>query len=912
MPAPMAVPYLNADGRPAAGGERWDRFLLQADYPGEPHAFVGQDVRQMEKVLISARPIAEGVEWRRRAWAQLSTLENAKVLRCLEVIEEAGWRYEIFSAPPAMSLQEWIAAHRPGFDEIESLVRQLAAILTALHAEGLVHLNLRPETIHIDEVEGRLEFWLGGLGQATLFDQPDLIPVEVNPFYAPPEAAGLTRHTPGAGLCAWDWWSLGRVVQQFMLGGHVLGLLLNRDVSVPNPDLRMRAELLLQEKEPPGVRAGAVEQMTIEPAAMPLLRGLLTGAVDARWRNDSVQRWLGHEPVQDYYDLPRTARLWSHQGQVFTVHSAAEFFTRPENWATGVDMLLNPEQSGTFAHFLSQIPAYRADWDRLCSVCELAGTPGWAELPEKARRTLTAAAAWLVLSVAGGGRALFRVGGYAMDNTGLANLLRKPGGEESVELFRALLSPAVVDFVESLEPAAGRTLRTVSTRGGAALKTALENGWLHPSDIPGHARLFALSLERASSLNERVAKLTATYATSRHPELARMLTSRSLTQAEALLLAFTGETPEQCGYVTHAEARNERYHLLKADADRISVMLGWVQLHELLRFARLWGAPWPAYAGAAAALVGAIALMSLSLTATILVAALLLFSRAWVWYSVRQFFRRAEPQVKPWHWRDGTARSAIEVARVAGGLDARAIAEARRQLATLQAGMAEFVVEARRSPPLHEPHWWDLMGAIGVATVVSLCALMYAVAQVNWSSDDAASAALVATPEPAQPAVIRSRLEHVDRSIPISEVEDPEGLLATGKYEVVDDGFGRRLRGPLQKWENFAPPGVASLIVEARAPASPEQAAFAVVSATMALQPYLRDSVGVLLAVRVPTTRGVGLLLFNGRERRLLEREVLLVRGEPVERTWYEVEGRRVFYVGSALPMDATISLAPP
>jgi hypothetical protein len=908
----MAVPYLNAEGRPVVSGERWNRFLLQADYPGDPHSFVGQDVRQMEKVLICAHPVGEGMEWRRRAWAQLSTLENAKVLRCRDVIEESGWRYEILSAPPPMSLQEWIAAHRPGFDEIESLVRQLAAILTALHAEGLVHLNIRPETIHIEESESRLEFWLGGLGQVTLFDQPDLIPVEVDPFYAPPEAAGLTRHTPGPGLCAWDWWSLGRVVQQFILGKHVLGMLLDRDVSVSNPDLRMRAELLLQEKEPPGVRAGAVEQMTVEPAAIPLLRGLLTGAVDARWRNDSVQRWLSHDPVQDYYDLPRTARLWSYKGQVFTVHSAAEFFTRPENWATGADTLLNPEQPGTFAHFLSQTPAYRADWDRLCSVRELAGTPGWAELPEKARRALTVAAAWLVLSVAGGGRALFRVCGYAMDNTGLSNLLRNPGGEESVELFRALLNPAVVDFVASLEPAAGRTLQTVATRGGAALKTALGNGWLHPTDIPGHARLFALSLERASSLNERVATLTATYATSRHPELARMLTSRSLTLGESLLLAFTGQTPEQCGYVTHAEARNERYQLLKADADRISVMLGWVQLHELLRFARLWGAPWPVYAGVATAVIGAVALMSLSLTATILVAALLLLSRVWVWYSVWRYFRRAEPQGRPWHWRDGTARSAIEVARVAAGLDARAIAEARRQLATLRAGMTEFVAEARHAPPLPEAHWWDLMGAIGLATVVSFCALMYSVAQVNWSSGEAEPEEIATSPEPAQPTVIRSRLEHVDRSIPISEVEDPEGLLATGKYEVVDDGFGRRLRGPLQKWDTYAPPKVESLVVEARAPASPEQAAFAVVNATMALQPYLRDSVGVLLAVRVPTTRGVGLLLFNGKERRLLEREVLLVRGELTARTWYELEGRRVFYVGSALPMDATISLAPP
>lgn len=911
MPAAAAAPFLTADGVPTALGERWNHFQLRAVYPGARHSFLAEDVGQMEKVLISARPIQGAIDWRRRAWAQLSALESLQTLRCREAIEADGWRYEIMAAPPPMNLQEWIAAHRPGLAEVEVLMRQLSETLGALHAEGLVHLNLRPETIHIEEGKGGLEYWLGGLQEVTLFNQPDLIPIEVDPFYAPPEAAGLTRHSPGPTLCAWDWWSLGRVVQQFLIGGHVLGLILNRDVSVPTPELRMRAELLLQEKEPPAVRAGAVEQMEVEPAALPLLRGLLTGSSDARWRKEAVQRWLQHETVPDYYDLPRTARLWSLGEQVFTIHAAAEYFTRPANWAQGEEMLLNTEQPGTLANFLNQTPAYRSDWDRLRTVRELAESPAWAEVPSEARRTMTAAIAWLVLSATGGGRAIFRVRGQAMDNSGLTHLLKSPGGSESVMLFRALLNPSVLEYVEALDPGSGRMLQSVIARGGVALKAALENGWLHPTDSAGFIRLFTLSLERMGALQERVHLLHASYATSRHPELARLLSSRTLTPPETVILVFTGEMPDQCGYVTHADARNERYHLLKSEVDRIAVMLAWLRLHQLLRIGRLWGLPWPIYAAIAGGVIGIVALFSRSETATIVVTAALLFSRLWLWQRVKDTFRRAVPQAKPWSWRDGYERTTAEVGRITADVGVAGIAGFPRQLQALQSDMAGFAAEARRAPPVAVPSWWDLAGVMVISAVVVVVALLQSISSVHEAlrGDEPV---VVAAPKAAVALPVLSRVENPDRSVAIEQVADPASLLATGRYEVVDDGFGRRLRGPLKKWDSFSPAQVEPLAVEARAVASPEQAAFAVVSATLALQPYLRDSISALVAVRVPTTRGTGLLLFNARDRQLLEREVLLVSRPLKELTWYELDGRRVLYVGSALPLDATISLAPP
>lgn len=903
-----AAPFLTSEGVEAGPGQRWNRFTLRAAVPGVAHTYLAEDVGQMEKVLINARLISDRIEWRRRAWAQLCPLSQLSIVRGVDVIEELGWRYEIMAAPSPMNLREWIAVHRPGFEEVEVFVRQLSSTLAALHAEGLVHLNLRPDAIHIVEAEGGPQFVLGGLHAVTLFNQPDLIPIEVDPFYAPPEAAGLSHHAPGDHLCAWDWWSLGRVVQEMMLGQHVLGMLLHRDVSRPTPELRTRAEMLLLEREPVGIRAGAVEHMNAEPAAQPLLRGLLTGSCDARWRGDAVERWLKSETVREHYDLPRTTRLWRLNGRVFTLDDAAAHFTRAEHWSAGEETLFHAEEPGTLAHFLKGAADYRETWERLNAVLAMVESPAWAAVPVTARRTLGAAIGWLVLANASGARQTLRIRGQGTDTAGLLQLLQVPGGADSVALFQGLIHPPVIELIESLDPVAGRMLKAVSGRGGGALKLALEHGWLDADDAAGFARLFRLSLERAAVLQERAALLQATYATSRYPELARMLSSRTATPVEYVVLAFTGDTPEQCGFVTHADWRNERYHVLRSEAELVANALRWVRLNQLYHYAWLWGVSWKVFGSVVAglALVTAALGQSLDLGGVVVVA--LLLSRAWLWWRVRAVFRRDEPQAPAWSWRDGRERAAAESHRLLSATQTNPAALAGR-MHTLRAGMSEFAAEARRVPPPADPQWWDVAAVLGAATVVTVAAFLLAIATPRFDALPPAIDAALPT-EPAPP--LRTRVENVDRTLRAESVADPEALLATGHYEIVDDGFGRRLRGPLRKWDHYAPARVTTLRIQARAPASAEQTAFARVNAALLLRPYLSRSINALIAIRVPTTRGLGLLIFNARDRQPFAREVLLVRGTLQENTWYEVDGLRVFYLGNPLPLDATISLAPP
>ena len=361
-------------------GERWNELTIEAVWPaGGPRAFIAEHSQSMKKVVVRAMPIVNATEWRRGAWERLLARPDLQTVRSISAEEEGGWRYEITAVPPATTLKEWLACHRPGFSEIEALLRQLAGTLGALHAQGVVHLNICPSSIFIDESGLEPLFVLGGLHEATLYTQPDLMPSDVDPLYAPPEAAGRAQHLPGTRLCAWDWWSTGRVIQEFLLGRHVLGAVLDRDVSRVTEELRARAELLLLEREPAGARAGALEYMTVEPGLLPLLRGLLTGSCEARWGLDAVQRWLRHEPVQEHYDLPRHARFWVYRGRGFTVAEAANHFTQAEQWDQGEDMLFQRDRPETLAAFLCDSPAHRADAERLQAVCDLSESAAWGE-----------------------------------------------------------------------------------------------------------------------------------------------------------------------------------------------------------------------------------------------------------------------------------------------------------------------------------------------------------------------------------------------------------------------------------------------------------------------------------------------------------------------------------------------------
>lgn len=906
------APHENS-GAGLVAGQRWRDYLIEAPFPaGGPDAFLAEHVNEMKKVVVRAFPIDPTTEWRRGAWDRLCALSNLKVIRPLSAEEELGWRYEVSAVPPAMTLREWIACHRPVFKEIESMMAQFAATLGALHAQGVVHLNIQPDSIYIDDAGPEPTYLLGGFHKATLYTQPDAKPREVDPLYAPPEAVDPNSGPlSGTRLCAWDWWTVGRVVQEFVIGRHVLALVLNRELATVTPELRASAEQILLERGPAGVRAGALEGMTMEAGLKPLLRGLLTGSLEARWGLDALQRWLKQEPVLDHYDLPRQARMWVWKGRAFTIAEAAEHFTQARTWDEGEEMLFNVERPETLAAFLRESPAHREDAARLQAVCDASESTAWSDVPVVARKTVTAAVAWLALANGSGVRTPLRIRGQTVDALGLAELLRACGPADGAALVGALLVPAVIACIEPADASAARVLTTLAGKATEALKHGAQHGWLDPHDSQAQARIYEISLKAGALLRERIELLRSQYSTNANEALAALLATKSPPPRDAVILAFTAEAPERYKYITHAAWRRQCQAALEKQAQTIVRSLFWIHARQFLAATRVWGVPTPWFAGGVLVLTVLAMGLTKSFAAPAEVAGALLLARIYFSHRMTNMVHAIDPAAPRWAWSDGLPRAVAEAKKMGANSPALTVIELNTELQRLQTEIGVLAKATKENSRLPLPRWWDLwataLGSVGITLII----LGGAVLERPFSREPASVRSARNPKESVVNAPNSVATLPKTPSAPAAPKVDIEALIRSGRYELVDDGFGRQLRGPLRPWTFYATGKPAPVEIVAKAPASAEQSAFALVSGTVLLQPYSRKAVKVLLALRVPTSRGFGFMIFNTSERQLMDHDVRLARQPLQDHTWFQLGSKRILFLATPAALASEISLAP-
>ncbi|MFI5337911.1 MAG: hypothetical protein ACHQ5A_14070, partial [Opitutales bacterium] len=130
-------------------------------------------------------------------------------------------------------------------------------------------------------------------------------------------------------------------------------------------------------------------------------------------------------------------------------------------------------------------------------------------------------------------------------------------------------------------------------------------------------------------------------------------------------------------------------------------------------------------------------------------------------------------------------------------------------------------------------------------------------------------------------------------------------------YEEMNDGFGRRQRGPLIAWDLPPPKQAAPLQVRRVESANPQQAAFALVSGELLLEAYPRKNLKLILAVRVPVRGDVGLVLYDSEHRKLVDERLFLLSEAPRARTWYQVDNLQVVYLGepTGLPLQNSLAM---
>ncbi|MEO6996376.1 MAG: serine/threonine-protein kinase [Lacunisphaera sp.] len=893
-------------------GERWHGYQIDGPSATEENVFEATHIGRMERVQIAASLLNKFTASRRGVWEQLSKQlpAEAKILACLEAEEEEGWRYEVVSQPPATTLRDWMTCHQADGSMQRQLLEQLVVTLSALHSLGIVHLNIRPELIYFDEESDKPEFVLGGLNNALVYKQARIPSATVDPFYAPPEAVDADGRQPGFGLCAWDWWSVGRVIQEITLGRHVMSMLFGSDVvKNASPELCERAKNLLLETEPPGMRAGAIEAMgELPPAVKVMLRGLLTSARDARWGAESVRLWLSQEGVSNYYHLARNARFFTWKGRGRSLSEAAQFFRTEEHWTDGETNLFEPENPETLAYFLTTAKDHSADLRRVEQIRSQLDSPELSAIGEPARRSLTAAFVWLALGPQPGALV---VKGRRIDAVGLSELLGGDQESANLEIVKALMSPPCLALITPVDASAAEALTQLAELGGFALRQAEQHAWIDANDAGGQAHVLKLSLEGEPALRKRADRARNTYATCENAILAGMLADEAPAAWVEVLLVFTAENARRFGYVTKTEYTRQGVTRLQARGERLQVALFWLHLRKTLQAGKPWSGAWQPFIVSWLCLVVFGVVVARDVQSTAAVAFALLGLRLVLGWRVDKLALKCDPSAVPrWSWRDGPERCEAEAQRLwpEGVADLYVLA---KQADEMEVAMAPLQPAVKKIFfPSHAPRLVALWPVYALAALVSIVGavqllknlgqrLGYQVLSIAWtdSGDDRSLAKRYAADTPEE---IATQLQNIP-NLSAAMVEK----VKKGEYEIVKESFGYTLHGPIQKW-NFTPPAVVPpLPIESRAPATSAQRAFALVSGELLLRPYGKKGVTALFIVPIPTKTGFGLMVYNAKARKLMDNVALTVHTGPANDTWYRVDHYNVIYLGAPSQVDA-------
>ncbi|MDR2613498.1 MAG: protein kinase [Deltaproteobacteria bacterium] len=264
-----------------------DRILSSAG--GEADIYVIRDGAGREYVL---RLFRQGREPKPEVFGRLADLSErlgGMICRTYRtgLDEGTGRWYEIQEYFPLGDLAGFFARGPLAPGLLRGLAAQLSRAIAALHREGVVHRDVKPDNILLRSVDP-LAAALADFGISSLLS-PGISVKETRaantPLYSAPESFADFAGEAG------DFWSLGAVLLEGALGRHPLaGLSVNQV---------MREISLRGLPVPPSVPSPEAD----------LLKGLLTRDDRRRWGAAEVGRWLaGERGIEVYYEDPGRGR----------------------------------------------------------------------------------------------------------------------------------------------------------------------------------------------------------------------------------------------------------------------------------------------------------------------------------------------------------------------------------------------------------------------------------------------------------------------------------------------------------------------------------------------------------------------------------------------------------------------------
>ncbi|MBM3197694.1 MAG: serine/threonine protein kinase [Chlamydiae bacterium] len=114
--------------------------------------------------------------------ASLASLSHPHIARLQNVFVQEGECYFAYdwlssSQNPCRNLQEFVEEEKPSEEQIHYLMMQIASAIDYMHAEGVLHLNIKASNVLIDTSQERPTAYIADAGLASLFPPKTLLTV---------------------------------------------------------------------------------------------------------------------------------------------------------------------------------------------------------------------------------------------------------------------------------------------------------------------------------------------------------------------------------------------------------------------------------------------------------------------------------------------------------------------------------------------------------------------------------------------------------------------------------------------------------------------------------------------------------------------------------------------------------------
>lgn len=769
--------------------------------------------------------------------------------------------------PGDLSLRDWLKRHpHPSLTWMHAFIGVVGGMIHDLHERRLGYFRLSPDTVIVcGGSSGSPIFRLDAPERAIAIEARDLIPIPVDPWYAPPEAAGLSRHAPGPLLLAWDWWSLGRIVQEILLGKPVLWHLAGKEIPRDSAEACERAEALLLSKHTGTLHPGAVEQM---PAGNPrfelLLKGLLSASPMARWARPQVENWLSGGSPKEHYAMSRHERLFRLHGQNYTVAEAAELLSTEEHWNEAGEHLLQPEKPHTLAAFLREEIGQSAALHRLEEVVGLLQDETYRDLPPK---SVEEAVVILGLQQLTGGKLIRK--GRRMDVSSLRSILKEERGSGAgLGTVASLAAAPSIALMDHFDTETARILSDTHKWVEKIAAHAAKLGWMSRNDTAGITRLWILALETPATLHRIIEDMHAAYAMSTRPEAEHLFRIAQPAIDEAILLAWLAPVAPRFGFISHEAWAKQRAEELRRQGQRVVADLYWRYLQRALKSGPWWFGhmSWLVAGWGAALVTVTIASPGPVMLGLALLPVLLAFGmRFGMGARIDHHLRIMEINARRWHFLDGPSRCKRELE--ASDLVLRTTEELRHMLEDINRELTSLrQLEPPPSPVSSPPRlrlvWWSSIASwILLFLIFGLCFRELRLHPPTWDRFREAW----------------------------TFGESTEGNDSHGSTSVTHSTS----KPILLPWPFTTPQEARSVSPKAVVDATQEQMRMAIEIGNRLTKEYNRSSIDALIAVQIPSDTTIAFMLYDARKKQVVNKTAFILHYVPLPRTWIDLGGKK-------------------